>query len=112
MLDLIRSMMGFPSLLISFWGYALEIAYFVLNNILSKSISKTPYEIWSGRRLNLTYLKVWEYLTYVKSLQIDKLGSRSNKCYYVGYPKKIKKYCFYLAEEQELLGILFRKRVP
>jgi hypothetical protein len=33
------------------------IAY-LLNRVLSKYIDKTPYEIWSGERLNLSYLKI------------------------------------------------------
>ncbi|KAA0054281.1 gag/pol protein [Cucumis melo var. makuwa] len=31
-------------------GYALEIAIYILNNVLSKSVSKTPYELWKGRK--------------------------------------------------------------
>ena len=48
---MVPSMMGFASLSISFWGYALKTACFVLNNILSKSVSKILYEIWLGHRL-------------------------------------------------------------
>ena len=37
--------MCFTDLLLSFWGYALEVAAYVLNKVPSKSISSTPYEI-------------------------------------------------------------------
>ena len=33
---------------------------------------------------------------------MDKLGSRSDRCLFVGYPKESKGYYFYLAEEQKL----------
>ena len=50
LLDMVRSMMGFASLLISFWGYALESTSYLLNKIPSKSVIKTPYEIWTRRK--------------------------------------------------------------
>ena len=39
---------------------------------------------------------------YIKRLKTDKLGPRSNKCLFVGYPKEIKRYYFYLADEQKV----------
>ena len=35
-------------------------------------------------------------------MEIDKLGPRSNKCLFIGYPKESKGYFFYLPEEQKL----------
>ena len=55
---MVQSMIEFANLSIFFWRYALETACFTLNNVLRKSVSKTPYEIWLGHRLNLIYLKV------------------------------------------------------
>ncbi|KAA0051182.1 gag/pol protein [Cucumis melo var. makuwa] len=48
LLDMVRSMMNFAQLPDSFWGYALETAIYVLNNVPSKSVSETPYELWKG----------------------------------------------------------------
>ena len=45
LLDMVRSMMSQTDLPISFWGYALETAAFILNRIPSKVVEKTPYEI-------------------------------------------------------------------
>ncbi|KAK8704646.1 hypothetical protein V6N13_048264 [Hibiscus sabdariffa] len=50
LLDMVRSMMSHSDLLISFWGHALETAAFTLNRVPSKSVQKTPYEIWTGKR--------------------------------------------------------------
>ena len=94
--------MEFVSLSISFWRYTFEIVYFVLNNISSKSVSKTPYEIWLGRRPNLSYFRVWGYLAYIKRLQTDKLSSKSDKYNFVGYPKEMRGYYFYLPAEQKV----------
>ncbi len=36
---------------------------------------------------------------YVKRLRSDKLTSKSDKCFFVGYRKETKGYCFYKREE-------------
>ena len=59
LLDMVRSMMSRTDLPISFWGYALETAAFLLNRIPSKAVKKTPYELWTGKRLGLSFLKIW-----------------------------------------------------
>ena len=45
LLDMVRSMMSYTDLIISFWGFALETAAYLLNRVPSKSVPKTPYEI-------------------------------------------------------------------
>ena len=50
LLDMVRSMMSQTDLPISFWGYALETASFILNRFPSKVVEKTPYEIWNGKK--------------------------------------------------------------
>ena len=45
LLDMVQSMMSQSDLPISFWGYALKTAAFILNRVLSKAVEKTPYEI-------------------------------------------------------------------
>ena len=99
---MVRSMMEFAGLPISLWGYALESACYLLNRVSSKSVTKTPYEIWIGRKPVLSHLRVWGYPTYVKRLITDKLGPRSDKCNFIGYPKETKGYYFYLADQQKV----------
>ncbi|KAK8609031.1 hypothetical protein V6N13_025338 [Hibiscus sabdariffa] len=50
LLDMVRSMMSHSDLPISFWGHALETTTFTLNRVPSKSVQKTSYEIWTGKR--------------------------------------------------------------
>ena len=58
--------------------------------------------MWAERKPVLSHLRIWGYPTYVKCLKTDKLGPRYDKCLFVGYPKAIKKYFFYLADEQKV----------
>ena len=99
---MVRSMMSFATLPVSFWGYALETACYILNNVPSKSVNKTPYEIWTGCKPRLSHLRVWGCPAYVKCLLTDKLGARSDRCLFVGYPKETKGYYFYHPSEQKL----------
>ncbi|KAL2497245.1 Retrovirus-related Pol polyprotein from transposon TNT 1-94 [Abeliophyllum distichum] len=59
LLDMVRSMMSFSTLPILFWGYALETAAYVLNLVPSKSIPKTPLELWNGCKPNLRHIRIW-----------------------------------------------------
>ncbi|XP_038719865.1 uncharacterized protein LOC120012507 [Tripterygium wilfordii] len=49
LLDMVRCMMCHATLPESFWGYALETAMHILNLVPSKSISKTPHDMWTGQ---------------------------------------------------------------
>ncbi|KAK8984890.1 hypothetical protein V6N11_064436 [Hibiscus sabdariffa] len=57
LLDMVRSMMSHTDLPTSFWGYALETATFTLNRVPSKSVQKTPHEMWTGKRPNMSFMK-------------------------------------------------------
>jgi hypothetical protein len=92
-------MMSQSDLPLSFWGYALETAAFTLNRVPSKSVVKTPYEMWTGMTPSLSFLKIWGCEVYVKRLQSDKLTPKSDKCMFVGYPKETLGYYFYHRSE-------------
>ena len=64
--DMVQLMMSLTNLLVSFWGYALEIATFTLNRAPSKSVETTPYELWFSNKPKLSFLKVWSCDAYVK----------------------------------------------
>ena len=60
LLEMVRSMMSYSTLPISFWGYALNTIIHLLNLVPSKSVPKTPMELWSGRKPSMKVkVKVW-----------------------------------------------------
>ena len=95
LLDMVRSLMSHTDLPLSFWGCALESAAFTLNRAPSKAIETTPYELWHGKKPNLSFLKVWDCDAYVKVLQPDKIQTKAEKCVFIGYPKETAGYYFY-----------------
>ena len=58
-LHIVRSMMSQADLPLSFWGYALETVELTLNRVPTKSVEKTPYEMWTRKRSGSSFLKVW-----------------------------------------------------
>jgi hypothetical protein len=92
---MVRSMMSQTNLLLSFWGYALETVTFRLNRVPTKSIERTPYEIWNGKCPRMSFLNVWGCEAYVKRLMSDRLTPKSDKCCFVGYLRETKGYYFY-----------------
>jgi hypothetical protein len=58
LMDMVESMLSYSTLPISLCMEALKTTFHILNRVLSKSVPKTPYEIWIGRKLILNYLHV------------------------------------------------------
>ncbi|GJX97171.1 retrotransposon protein, putative, ty1-copia subclass [Tanacetum coccineum] len=48
LLDMVRSMFNLTTLPLSFWDYALESEFRILNMVPTKKVDKTPYETWQG----------------------------------------------------------------
>ena len=73
LLDMVRSMMSPIDLPFTFWGCALKIVVFTLNRVPSKAVEKTPYEMWTGKKPSLSFLKIWGCDAYVKRQVSNKL---------------------------------------
>jgi hypothetical protein len=96
-MDMVRSMLSYSTLPISLWMEALKTAVHILNRVLSKLMPKTPYEIWTGRKHTLSYLHVWGCPAEAKLFNpsIGKLDPKIVSCHFIGYPDKLKGFCFY-----------------
>ncbi|KAK8661373.1 hypothetical protein V6N13_090978 [Hibiscus sabdariffa] len=68
---------------------------FTLNRVPSKSVQKTPHEMWTRIRPNMSFMKIWGCKAYVKHQMSTKLEPKSENCTFVGYPKETKGYYFY-----------------
>ena len=56
--EMVRTMMSYSTLPVSMWGEALKTAMHILNRILTKSIEKIPYELWTNRKPCLGYMYI------------------------------------------------------
>jgi hypothetical protein len=76
---------------------ALKTDIHILNRVPSKSVPKTPYELWTGRVPSLKHLRVWGSPAEAKVFNpnIGKLESKTVSCHFIGYPEKLKGFRFY-----------------
>ena len=102
LLDMVRSMISYSSLLVSFWGYALKTIVYLLNRVPSKSTPKTPYKMWKGVKLVLIHIRIWGCPAHVLKGNVTKLELHTQMCLFVGYPKGMRGYYFYNSEEQKV----------
>ncbi|TYJ98809.1 gag/pol protein [Cucumis melo var. makuwa] len=102
LLDMVHSMMSYAQLPSSFWGYAVETTVHILNNVPSKSVSETPFELWRGRKPSLSHFKIWGCLAHVLVTNPKKLEPRSWLCQFVGYPKETRGGLFFDPQENKV----------
>ena len=102
LLDMVRSMMSYSTLPLSFWGHAIQTVCYLLNNVPSKSVPKTPYEFWTNRKPNLNHIRIWGCPAHVLDKEAKKLESRSEVCLFVGYPKGTKGGLFYNPKQNKV----------
>ncbi|KAI3767607.1 hypothetical protein L2E82_17860 [Cichorium intybus] len=113
LLDMVRSMMSRASFPIHFWGYALKTAAHILNLVPTTKVAKTPHEMWTGKVPSLAHIKVWGCEAFVRRETQDKLAERSERCFFLGYPKQSFGYLFYRPSEDVVFiarRAVFRER--
>ena len=97
LIEMVRSMISRTQLPTFLWTHALKTAVHILNKVPSKSVSKTPFELWKGWKPNLRYLRVWGCPAEARiyNPHEKKLDPRTLSCHFIGYPEKSKGYRFY-----------------
>jgi hypothetical protein len=65
-MDMVHNMLSNATLPLGLWMEALKTVAHIINRVSSKSVPKTPYELWTGRKPSINYLHVWGCLTEVK----------------------------------------------
>ncbi|RVX09191.1 Retrovirus-related Pol polyprotein from transposon TNT 1-94 [Vitis vinifera] len=84
---MVRCMLSNSSLLEFQWGEALRTATYILNQVPSKSVLKTPYELWSGKKPSLHHFHVWGCKAEVRPYnpQSKKPDPKTISGFFVGY---------------------------
>ena len=58
LMDMVRSMLSNSSLPISLWMEAFKTVVYLLNRVPTKTVPKTSFELWTGRKPSLRHLQV------------------------------------------------------
>ena len=78
-----------------FWVKVVETKCYLVNRSLSSTLEdKTPQEVWTGKKLSLSHLRLFGCDAYVRvpKEKRTKLDSKSKKCIFVGYRDGLKGY--------------------
>ena len=94
LLEMVRSIMAQANLSISYCGDAFLTIAYVFNRVPAKSVTSTPYELWTKRKPDLSNLKPWGYAVYVhdSSHKYGKLAPRGKKTIFIRYSKHSKNH--------------------
>ena len=77
---------------------ALKTVIHILNSVPSKSMPKTPYELWTGRVLSLNHLCVGGRSPTEAKVFNPNIRKRDPKIvsyHFIDYLEKLKGFCFY-----------------
>ncbi|GJW67336.1 zinc finger, CCHC-type containing protein [Tanacetum coccineum] len=90
-----------------FWGEAMLTACYLLNRVPNKRNMITLYELWTKKKSNLNYLKVWGCRAVVRlpDPKLKTLGERGIKCIFVGYAEHSKAFRFNVIEPNDSVAI-------
>jgi len=87
--ELARTLLNKTNLPKYFWVDAVSTTCYVLNRVLIRPIlKKTPYELFKGRKSNLSHLKVFGCKCFILNNEKDNLGkfdSKADEGVFLGY---------------------------
>eukprot|EP00253_Pinus_taeda_P036449 PITA_36449 len=90
-----RSMLSGARLGREFWAEAVETTCYLVNRSPSSALEdKTPQEVWTGKKLYVSHLRVFgcDAYVHVPKEERTKLDSKSEKCIFIGYNDGLKGY--------------------
>jgi hypothetical protein len=88
-----------------FWAEAVNTAVYLQNRIVKSVLNDhTPYELWTGRKPNLSHLRVFGsvVMVHVPKEKRHKWDMKSEKCILIGYSEDIKGYRIYNPSTQAI----------
>ena len=74
----------------------------IFNVVPSKSIPKTPLELWNGRKPSLRHFRIWGCPAHLLKGKTGKLEPRTEVCLFVGYPKGTRGGLFYSPKDKKV----------
>lgn len=92
-IEMARSMLASGNLSKSLWGEAVRTAAHIRNRVpLARLNEKTPIEVWSGEKPDVSHLRIFGSRIYIDKTQRKKLDNKSQEMVLVGYMSGQKAY--------------------
>ena len=77
------------------WAEAINTSCYILNRVSIRNfLNKTPYELWIGRKPNISYFHIFGCYCYILNNKdnLGKFDSKSDKAIFLGYSTTSKAY--------------------
>ena len=92
--EMARTMLSEANLPKYFWAEATNTSCYILNRALVRStLKKTPYELWKGKKPNISYFKIFGCKCFVhnnKKSPLGKFDAKSDEGIFLGYSEHSK----------------------
>ncbi|KRZ49861.1 Retrovirus-related Pol polyprotein from transposon TNT 1-94 [Trichinella nativa] len=94
LVEMVRCMLTDAKLPERFWGEAVCTAAYLQNRLLSRSISKTPFELWTGIKPNVEHIQIFgsKAYSYIPKQKRRKWDNKAREGVIVGYGGTTKGY--------------------
>ncbi|GKC58695.1 zinc finger, CCHC-type containing protein [Tanacetum coccineum] len=104
---MVNSMLSYLRLSQRFWGEAMLTACYLLSRVPNKRNRITTYELYTKKKLNLNYLRVWGCNAVVRlsNPKLKTLGEKGIEYIFVGYAEHSKAFRFYVIELNDSVTI-------
>lgn len=109
--DPARAMLGASGLPLKFWDHAVATAAFVRNRVHHHRLKMSPYEMWTGRQPNLSFLRTFGCVCYPFYIQNTRERDHASGPYdprgrigiFLSYSLSTLGYIIYLPVEQKFV---------
>ena len=112
-----RAMLAHAGMPNGYWAEAVSTAAYLRNRVTTSALhDKTPFELWYGKRPNVSHLRVFGCIAYahVPDCERKKLDKKARKLRFVGYCKTSKGYRLYDENTRKLIksrDVIFNETV-
>ena len=106
LMEMARSILKHMHMPNCFWGEAVRHATYLINRIATRSLdNKTPYEVYRGRKPNLSHLRIFGCIGYAKTEKagLKKLDDRSRMLVHLGTEPGSKAYRMLNPETRKII---------
>ncbi|KAL5548818.1 hypothetical protein UlMin_004049 [Ulmus minor] len=116
--EMARTLLNENNLPKYFWGEAVHTSCYVLNRVSIRPIlKKTPYELWKGKKPNISYFKVFGCKCFILNQKDDlgKFDSKSDVGIFLGYSTSSKAFRIYNRRTlvvEESMHVIFDESNP
>ncbi|GBP72018.1 Retrovirus-related Pol polyprotein from transposon TNT 1-94 [Eumeta japonica] len=89
-----------------FWAEAIKTAAYIINRSPTRSLSfKTPEEVWSGHKPNVSHMKVFgcEAMVHLPKEKRKKWDPKAQKMIFIGYCENTKGYRFIIPNTRTVI---------